>query len=296
VSKIKHEKVEIMRGEKTKYLPLILLFLLALSMTNIVYAQVPLIAVAPEENSANPSESFTVDITIQDAVDLFSYEAKVGFDPDILEVASIDEGPFIKDQTTSPMGTLWSTIEESDYVYAVCVTMGAYPGVSGSGVLFTVTFNVIDAGACDLDLYDSILLDSTGASIVHDEAGGYFYTGARADLVRRSAWPEHHHFVVSKDEDAVQNLTAKAKNVGPVDLWVKVTFDIMRDDALLATVSSAEMLVAPDTIVELTAGFGELTPTDAGKYYVSARAYYSWSGNYWSAGEKVKTFSFAVVP
>jgi hypothetical protein len=296
LSKIENKKVERMKGEKIKYLPLILFFLLALSMTNIVSAQVPLIAVAPQENSANPPESFTVDVTIQDAVDLFSYETKLGFNPGILEVDSIVEGPFIKDQTTSPMGTLWSTILESDFVYAVCVTMGKYPGVSGSGILFNVTFNVIDAGACDLDLYDSILLNSTGGQISHDAADGHFYTDACANLVRRSAWPENHHFVVSKDEDAIQDLNAKAKNLGPIDLWVKVTFDIMRDDALFATVSSSEVLVAPDTIVEFTAGFGELTPADAGKYYVSARAYYSWSGDYWCAGEKVKTFSFAVVP
>jgi len=291
-----------MKGENIKYLPFILSFLLVLSMVNMTFAQSPpLMYLNPAINSHNPGESFTVDINIQDANDLYSYEVKLGYNPDILEVASILEGPFIKDQTTAPLGTLWSTIYGADYVYAVCVTMMKYPGVSGSGTLFNVTFNVIDPGACDLDLYDSIMLDSNGALLSHDVADGDFSTPVRANLLRRSAWPERRHFVVSKDEDfngthANQTLNAKAKNLGSIDILIKVTFDIMRDDSFLVSVSSDETLVTPGTIVDLTAIFGPLGPSDAGKYYVSARAYYSWSGDYWHPGEKVKTFSFAVVP
>jgi hypothetical protein len=286
-----------MKGENIKYLSLILLSILALSLANVASAQaLPLIYIDPAENSYNAGESFTVDVNIAEAVDLFSYETKLGYDPNILEPTSIQEGPFIKDQTTSPTGTMFSSIYGDNWVYAICVTVGKYPGVSGSGTLFNVTFNVIDPGACDLDLYNSIMLNSTGALLSHDSADGYFYTPEYANLVRRSAWPEHHHFDVSKDEDAIQTLTAKAKNLGPIDILIKVSFDIVRDDTLVTTVSSDEILVAPDTIVDFTADFGPLEPADAGKYYVSARAYCSWSGDYWQPGEKVKTFSFAVVP
>lgn len=287
-----------MRKENLRWLPLLLLSLMVLSSVSTAFAPVtlPLLSVDPEENIANPGESFTITINIQDVVDLFSYEAKLGFDSNLLTPVSVDEGPFIKDQTTSPMGTYFTYIVSSDYIYVACVTLGKYPGISGSGILFSITFNVIDAGSCDLLLYDTILLDSTGTMMSHDIAGGYFYTTARADLVRRSAWPEHHHFVVSKDEDAIQTLNAKVKNLDHLDLYVKVVFDIMRDDALLTTVSTDEVVVTPLTIVELSADFGPLVPADAGKYYVSAKAWYSWSGTYWSPGEKVKTFSFAVVP
>ncbi len=286
-----------MKGEKIRYLPLVLSCLMILSMANLTSAQVaPLVYVDPATNSVNPPASFAVTVSIIDAVDLFSYEVKLGYNPNILSLASIVEGPFIKDQTTSPLGTLWNVIYGSDHVYASAVTWGPYPGVNGNGVLFTVTFNVIDAGASNLHLYDSIFLDSTATDITHDLADGTFATTAYANLLRRSAWPEHHHFVVSKDEDATQTLNAKAKNLGPIDLYIRATFDIMRDDSLLATVHSDSVLVAPDTIAELAADFGPLTAGDAGKYYVSARAYYSYSGTYWSPGEKVKTFSFAVVP
>lgn len=270
---------------------------MALSMVQLVFAPVtlPLIYVDPEENVWNPGDTFVVNVNIQDAVDLFSYEAKLGCDLNILNVVSVDEGPFIQDGTTSPSGTYFTSIVQADFIYVACVTLGPYPGVSGTGTLFSVTFSVIDAGACDLPVFDSILLDSTGAMIAHEAQAGSFATAASGNLVRRSAWPEHHHFVVSKDEDANQTLTAKAKNLGPIDLYIMIAFDIMRDDALVTTIYTAETLVTPDTIIELSADFGPLTAGDAGKYYVSARAWYSWTGTYWSAGDKVKTFSFAVV-
>jgi hypothetical protein len=293
-----------MKGETIKYIPLILSFVIVLSTVNMAFAQLPLMYMSPAANSYHLGESFTVDINIQDVVDLYSYEVKLGYNPDILEIVSIEEGPFIIEQTTSPYDppTVWSTIinEYDGWCYAACVTLGKYPGITGSGTLFNVTFNVIDPGECDLDLYNSLLLDSTAASISHDVTDGYFSCLDRANLLRRSAWPEHHHFVVSKDEDfngthANQTLNAKAKNLSPIEMLIKVTFDIMRDDTLLTSVSSSPTLVAPDTIVDLTANF-LVEPADAGKYYVSARAYYSFSGDYWSPGEKVKTFSFAVVP
>lgn len=287
-----------MRKENLRWLPLLLLSLMVLSSVSTAFAPVtlPLLSVDPEENIANPGDSFTITVNIQDVVDLFSYEAKLGFNDNLLTPVSVDEGPFIKDQTTSPMGTYFTYIVSGNYIYVACVTLGKYPGISGSGILFSITFNVMDAGACDLPLYDTILLDSTGTMMTHDIAGGYFYTTARAEVVKRSAWPEHHHFDVSKDEDAIQSLFAIVNNLGPINLHVKVTFDIMRDDALLTTVSTDEVVLMADTMMELTANFGPLVPADAGKYYVSAKAWYSWSGTYWSPGEKVKTFSFAVVP
>jgi len=287
-----------MKGEKLNRLPLILLLPMVLSLVNIAFAPItlPLISIDPAEATANPGESFTINVNVQDIVDLYSYQVQVNFDPNVLEATGAQEGPFLPEGTTSPDGTYFvPPVIEDDNIFLACVTLGRYPGVSGSGTLFNVTFNVLDAGTSDLDFSEMMFLNSTGADITFDIAGGYFYTTARANLLRRSAWPEHHHFVVSKDEDGNQTLNAKVKNLGPMDIYVRVVFDIMRDDAFFTTVSSDEVLATPDTIVELTGDFGPLGPSDVGKYYVTARAWYSWSGTYWAAGEKVKTFSFAVV-
>lgn len=128
--------------------------------------------VDPTETKVNFGKSFTININIENVVDLFSYETKLGFNKTILEPITIEEGPFIKDQTTSPIGTFFLPIIKEDYVYVACVTQGNYPGVSGSGTLFTVTFNTSDTGESNLPLYDSILLNPSVTEMPHKTIDG----------------------------------------------------------------------------------------------------------------------------
>lgn len=140
--------------------------------------------VEPEESIVNVDTPFTININIEDAVNLFSYETKLGFNKTVLETVTIEEGPFIQDQTTSPSGTFFLSIIEDNYVQIACVTQGNYPGVSGSGTLFNVTFTSLKAGTSDLDLHDSILLDSTVTEIPHDTIDGSVLTALVGDVNR----------------------------------------------------------------------------------------------------------------
>lgn len=282
-----------------------LLSAVVLSMVHIVYAPGPEVYVDPPVSTANPTEYVDVNISIDGVVDLYAWGIKMYFDPNVLEVAyyyvgptkvyNITEGPFLKDGTTSPSGTSFAAKAYTNYIDVGCTTLGAYPGVSGSGILMTVTFYVKDSGKSDLDITKSDLLDSTLTAITHDVSDGFFYTPARANLVKKSAWPSKHHFVVSK-HGPNQTLYGIVKNLGSLDLHVYVRFDIVRDDTLIATVTTSTTVLAPDTQMLLSADFGPLTEADVGKYYVSATVWYSWSGFYYTQGDKLKTFSFAVVP
>ncbi|UCE29730.1 MAG: right-handed parallel beta-helix repeat-containing protein, partial [Candidatus Bathyarchaeota archaeon] len=126
-----------------------------------------LIYVDPSSISADVGESFTITVNIQNVEDLWGYEVKVGFDKNVLEPVSTEEGPFIKDQTTSPSGTFSIYSIYDDYVDFCCVTFGPYPGVSGSGTLFSITFYAKNAGTSNLPIYDSILVDHTGTELPH---------------------------------------------------------------------------------------------------------------------------------
>ncbi len=132
--------------------------------------------VEPEETIVGVLVTFTININVENAVDLFSYETKLVFNKTILEPNAIEEGPFIQDQTTSPSGTFFLSIMEENYVQIACVTQGNYPGVSGSGTLFNVTFTTLRSGTSDLHLHDSILLDSTVTEISHDTVDGSVLT------------------------------------------------------------------------------------------------------------------------
>lgn len=119
---------------------------------------------------------------------------------------------------------------------------------------------------------------------------------AKADLVRRSAWPELHHFVISRDADGFQSFFGKVRNLGTVDTVVRVDFDVHdATGAHIDTVSTGTMLLAPGQMTEPPLS-GNWVPV-LGKFMVEARAWFDSDGNGTpdTAGAKIKTFSFAVV-
>ncbi len=119
--------------------------------------------------------------------------------------------------------------------------------------------------------------------------------GAFADLVRRRAWPEHHHYVVSKDENAYQTLHAKVKNLGNQTVWVKAIFKIAKEDSSTEVTETDPLLITQEEITVLPANFGPLTEQDVGKYSISAFCWYSPDKVVWVQGEATKKFSFSVV-
>lgn len=284
------------KGVKRKNLGWLILtsmLIASFSMINIVAAPVtlPTIYIDPSEIIANPGDTFTINVNINDVVDLYSYDVRIQWPRDLLQCVSATEGPFL---TANP--TIFLPKIYVDYIVVAATSMGAIPGVSGSGTLFTVNFMVLDAGKCTLDIYQSTLLDHTLTPIDHIAQDGYFSTAAEANLVKKSAWPEHHHYAVSKDEDAYQSLYCKVKNLGTINLKVYAEFNLVRDDGKVDIAQSAEIVVLPGEEVDMTAMFGPLTSLDAGKYYVNGSCWYSYTGTYWAQGSKMKAFSFAVVP
>jgi len=277
---------------------LALSFVFAFSILGVAHAQTGLVYIDPEESTANPGETFTINVNVQDITALYSYGIKIEFNRFVLDPVSVTQGPFLQDHySTGFVAKFFAT-----YVDVGCTTLGSSPGVSGSGMLFNVTFSVLDAGMSELDVFYHVLLDPTLTEIPTTAASGYFFTTAAANLVKKSSWPEHHHFDVSKDEDynatsdeANQTLYAKVKNLGPTDLYVYASFEIVRDDGFVAVVNTEVEVVSPGTQVDLS-GFFTVNSTDGGKYAVSTKAMYSWSGMYFTQGAKTKGFSFAVVP
>lgn len=284
-----------MKGKSLKWLSLFPVLIISFSIiTSIVAAPVtlPNVYIDPLEVSVDPINTFTINVKIEAVVDLYSYDVRIQWPRNLLQVLSATEGPFI----SSANPTIFLSKIYPDYITVACTSLGAVPGVSGDGTLFTVNFKVLDAGACTLDIYQSTLLDSTLAPMSHTSADASFETAAKANLVKKSAWPEHHHFDISKDEDGYENLTGKVKNLGTLDLMVYVEFNLVRDDGAVSISQTPTVTVLSGTEVDLVAMYGPLNGTDVGKYYVNASCWYSYTGTYWAQGTKSKAFSFAAVP
>jgi len=139
------------------------------SSTTILSVEPPSIV----DPSLTPGSTFTVDINIANAEDLYSWGVKVQWDRDLLDVISVTEGPFLQGQ---PDGTAFmETIDNwLGRINIGCTTLGDWFGVWGNGTLMTVTFMVTGNGETALDIYYSVLLSYDVVEIPHTIEDGYF--------------------------------------------------------------------------------------------------------------------------
>jgi len=100
-------------------------------------------------------DNLAVDVVISNVTYLMGYEFKLGYDANILAATEIAVGEFfsdfvlVKKETNHTGGWAW---------LAVCTPFGSPHGVTGSGVLATITFEVRLTGSCNLTLYDTVMV------------------------------------------------------------------------------------------------------------------------------------------
>jgi len=115
-------------------------------------------------------------------------------------------------------------------------------------------------------------------------------------LAKKSAWPEHHHYSIGKDEDTSNDLFAIVYNNGGLDIWVKVVFTVTKDGngIPVGDFETAPMLLQVGAMSRCSTAF---VPPSVGKYEVSAQAWADTNADNVpdTAMGKIKTFSFSVV-
>lgn len=99
-----------------------------------------------------PGSTFTADVMISDVEYLWAWQFNVSFDPTVLRIADLIEGDFLKGQ---PEGTYFQNVTWNDKGIALigCATLGTYIGVSGSGTLVTVEFQVLAVGGSFIEFH-----------------------------------------------------------------------------------------------------------------------------------------------
>lgn len=130
---------------------------IALANVNTVYSATTRVYLDPKIAHASPGESFTVDVNVADVpseTPLYSWQAFISFDSNLLEFVNVTEGAFLKDQ---PEGTVQGPVRiEESYAMFGWSTKAKHPGVPGSGTLATVEFNVVGTGECVLNITSSL--------------------------------------------------------------------------------------------------------------------------------------------
>jgi len=117
-----------------------------------------------------PSENFAINISIANATDVYSFEFKLGFDPNVLNVTNVELGDFFPSSVTP----LEETNNTAGYVWFSATLLLPEPPKSGNGTLAIFTFHVRDLGASVLPLYDTRLADQTAEPLSHSTADGHF--------------------------------------------------------------------------------------------------------------------------
>jgi len=122
--------------------------------------------------SLEPCKNFTVNIKVMNVTNLYNFSFKLGFNKTILEATQAKEGPFLKSFGTTTVNKL-EINNTGGYVW-VSISLVTGGPAAGSGILANVTFHVIGAGECALDLYDTSLTDNLSREVPHDVSDGFF--------------------------------------------------------------------------------------------------------------------------
>jgi hypothetical protein len=112
---------------------------------------------------ANIGDTFTVNITIAEVTDLSGWQFKLYYNNTVLDCKNATEGPFLATGGNTEFIKILNNTYNATHGKAnvACTLTGMGPGVTGSGVLATITFQIKADGETPLNLDDTKLLDSS---------------------------------------------------------------------------------------------------------------------------------------
>ena len=131
----------------------------------------PILHVDPVAATVANGEVFSIDVALDDAIDLFAFQFDVGFDPAIVQAVAVLDGGFLTSGGgISVFGGVFVLALDNvaGVVTVLDALLGPVPpatGVTGGGVLATVRFKAKAPGTSGIGLSNVILEDSGGIAI-----------------------------------------------------------------------------------------------------------------------------------
>jgi len=129
---------------------------------------IPLLSFAPSSTTATVGDRLFIDVIASDVLDLYAFQFDVAFDPVVLGAQGITEGGLLSavDATFFVPGSIDNTAGR--LVLTANTLLGPISGANGSGVLATLSFQVLAAGISNLVLDNVLALDSALNDIAVD--------------------------------------------------------------------------------------------------------------------------------
>ncbi len=120
-----------------------------------------------------PSNNFTVNVNLDNVVDLENLEFWLGYNTTILDIVDVTANPAF----LSPIIDIFEAQGKMQF------NASASPPITGNIVLAAVTFHVADIGESVLDLYSITFIDDWGETVPYNEpTDGYFSNVLKAKL------------------------------------------------------------------------------------------------------------------
>jgi hypothetical protein len=112
-----------------------------------------------------------VDLYISEASQVWSWTVMISWDPNVLQIIGVEEGPFLSTSSHSIQGTLflgddpllWKTKNGVGFIESgiTCTRVASTAGPRNEGLLATVRFEVVGAGTSLIDISESVVSDVT---------------------------------------------------------------------------------------------------------------------------------------
>lgn len=162
-----------------------LVLLLTIGVMSLTLAQTTFLCVEPETTIAQPGDSFRINFDIADVESLFGWQIYLHWDPSVLHLKRVEEGPFLSENGQKP--TIFTADYDdttNGYVLFLAILMSiTEPPTSGSGTLAYGFFSVKQNGSSPLNFIldgmpKTYLIDNNGNQIPFTKRDGYFTTGA----------------------------------------------------------------------------------------------------------------------
>jgi len=137
----------------------------------------PKVSVEPVEiidPSLQAPSAFNINITVDSVENLYNWTLWVSWTPTVLELDSVVEGSFLKDEGATSFAP--PQIDQTAGTLLAANTLAGEPlgGVNGSGVLARLTFRVETRGISPINIYDVKLFDNDSEFILHALSDGFF--------------------------------------------------------------------------------------------------------------------------
>jgi len=213
-------------------------------------------------------KTFTVNITIAEVTDLCGWQFKLYYNNTVLDCTNATEGPFLATGGNTEFLKILDNAYNATHgkAYVACTLVGMVPGVTGSGVLATIKFQIKAEGETPLNLDETKLLDSSLPDpnpIDHNTVDGTVHVGIHSIAIT--------HVIPSKTvvgRSCSANINATVENHGDYIETFNVT--VYANTTEIGTQTVLYLLTGSSTNITFT---WDTTGFSYGNYTISA---YAW--------------------